>query len=299
MNAGIQHFTNYLREQESLVDKVCDDIAMREIGLYATMPRPRLQEQVSNHLQAFQESLAQSNAAPIQGVARAIAYQHAIDLAAADDVMCFSDVLRDTLWQAMARLYVAGDWDMDVVEQVERLLHEQRKAVSAGYDQALREAQERVDRRERDFDMQSRIIQELSTPIVPIYEGVLVLPLVGAVDSRRATRIMEEALEQIVTYQADMLIIDITGVSVIDTAVANYFIQMTHAVTLLGAQVVMVGMSAEVAQTIVQLGVDLSDITTLADLRNGIAYALAQQGFEIAPIPQEQPLSDEPHLIAG
>jgi rsbT co-antagonist protein RsbR len=188
---------------------------------------------------------------------------------------------------------------MDVVEQVERLLHEQRKAVSAGYDQALREAQERVDRRERDFDMQSRIIQELSTPIVPIYEGVLVLPLVGAVDSRRATRIMEEALEQIVTYQADMLIIDITGVSVIDTAVANYFIQMTHAVTLLGAQVVMVGMSAEVAQTIVQLGVDLSDITTLADLRNGIAYALAQQGFEIAPIPQEQPLSDEPHLIAG
>jgi rsbT co-antagonist protein RsbR len=110
---------------------------------------------------------------------------------------------------------------------------------------------------------------------------------------------MEEALEQIVTYQADMLIIDITGVSVIDTAVANYFIQMTHAVTLLGAQVVMVGMSAEVAQTIVQLGVDLSDITTLADLRNGIAYALAQQGFEIAPIPQEQPLSDEPHLIAG
>jgi rsbT co-antagonist protein RsbR len=85
-----------------------------------------------------------------------------------------------------------------------------------------------------------------------------------------------------------VLIMDITGVPIVDTGVANYLIQMARAVTLLGARVVLVGIGAEIAQTVVQLGVELRDITTLANLQAGIAYALAQQGFTISSVNQRR-----------
>lgn len=201
-----------------------------------------------------------------------------------DTLMTIVNVIRQHIWQLMGKFYSAGDWDMDVVELVERWLHEVRRTIISGYNKHFEEASERLAERERAIEAQSRLIQELSVPIVPIHEGVLVLPLVGAVDSRRASQIMESALEQIVAYQADVLILDITGVPVVDTGVANYILQMARAVTLLGSKVVLVGIGAEIAQTIVQLGVELRDMTTLANLQVGIAYALAQQGYAISPM---------------
>jgi rsbT co-antagonist protein RsbR len=99
-------------------------------------------------------------------------------------------------------------------------------------------------------------IRELSTPIIPVYQGILVLPLVGAIDSRRSTEITERLLEGIAAQQADIVIIDITGVSLIDTSTANHLLMTTRAANLLGSRVVLVGMGAEIAQTIVHLGVD-------------------------------------------
>jgi rsbT co-antagonist protein RsbR len=127
-------------------------------------------------------------------------------------------------------------------------------------------------------------IRELSTPIIPVYEGILVLPLVGAIDSRRATEITERLLEEIATQQAEIVIIDITGVSLIDTSTANHLLMTTRAASLLGSQVVLVGMGAEIAQTIVQLGVELHGLITLADLQAGIAYALKRFGLGIQPL---------------
>jgi rsbT co-antagonist protein RsbR len=114
---------------------------------------------------------------------------------------------------------------------------------------------------------------------------VLVLPLVGQIDPRRASQIMETLLEGISAQVADVVIIDITGVPVVDTQVANYLIQAARAARLLGAKIVLVGIGPEIAQTIIQLGVDLSDITTRANLESGISYALSLQGFTIAPAP--------------
>jgi rsbT co-antagonist protein RsbR len=145
----------------------------------------------------------------------------------------------------------------------------------------LQEARKRLAEHEQAFADQSQLIRELSSPIMPIHEGVLVLPMVGAVDSYRATQVMESVLERIVAYQADVVILDITGVPVVDTGVANHLLQMARAVKLLGAQIVLVGIGAEIAQTIVQLGVDLGDITTRSNLQSGIEYALAHQGFAI------------------
>nr|WP_239583712.1 STAS domain-containing protein [Herpetosiphon giganteus] len=130
---------------------------------------------------------------------------------------------------------------------------------------------------------QESALAEVSSPIVPVYGGILVLPLIGSVDSRRAGQIMEALLEAINTYSADVVILDITGVPVIDTGVANYLLQAARAARLLGSTVVLVGIGAEIAQTIVQLGIDLTGIVTRANLQAGVEYALELQGLAIRP----------------
>lgn len=127
-------------------------------------------------------------------------------------------------------------------------------------------------------------IRELSTPIIPVYTGVLVLPLVGALDSRRATEVTERLLESIAAYQAEFVIVDVTGVPVIDTSTANHLLMTTRAAGLLGSQVILVGIGAEIAQTIVHIGIELRGLVTLANLQAGIAYALGRIGLAIQPL---------------
>ncbi len=143
----------------------------------------------------------------------------------------------------------------------------------------LEEDRERLQH--KIIEAQRRALQELSTPIVPVIEGVLVLPLVGSIDTWRAQQVMETLLEAISQYQAKVVIVDITGVMVVDTGVANHLMQVVRAAGLLGSECVLVGISPEVAQTIVSLGVDLSSISTQANLQSGIEYALRKTGRRI------------------
>jgi anti-anti-sigma regulatory factor len=124
-------------------------------------------------------------------------------------------------------------------------------------------------------------IEARSAPVVPIFAGILVMPLIGAVDSLRAQQIMASALEEGMQHSANTLILDITGVPVVDTAVANYILQMIRALRLIGTETIVVGISPEIAQTLVQLGLRLEDITTRADLQSGLQTALARQNLEI------------------
>ncbi len=142
-------------------------------------------------------------------------------------------------------------------------------------EEALRNAYEEQGRlREEVIAAQRRIIGELSTPVIPLMEGVLVMPIVGSVDSERAKRITEVVLEAVPRYRARVVMMDITGVPVVDTAVADALLRTAVATRLLGAEAVLVGISPAVAQTIVQLGVDLGELTTRADLQSGVEYAL-------------------------
>jgi rsbT co-antagonist protein RsbR len=125
-------------------------------------------------------------------------------------------------------------------------------------------------------------IRELSTPVIRVYERVLLLPLVGAIDSHRAQQVMESVLLHIVEAQARCIIIDIAGVPVVDTRVADHLLKTTAAVRLLGAQVVLTGITAQVARTIVQLGVDVSSMHTVSRLSDGIELALGMMGKVIA-----------------
>ncbi|HEU5011355.1 MAG TPA: STAS domain-containing protein [Roseiflexaceae bacterium] len=138
--------------------------------------------------------------------------------------------------------------------------------------------------RERIIREQAEQIRELSTPIIPLYEGVLALPLVGAIDSYRASQVLETLLTGISEQQAEVVIIDITGVPVVDTGVAHHLLQSARAARLLGAQVVLVGIGPEIAQTLTQLGADLSGITTRANLQAGVQYALELLGLAIIPL---------------
>jgi anti-anti-sigma factor len=136
---------------------------------------------------------------------------------------------------------------------------------------------ERETMQQQIIAAQRNALRELSTPLIPITDEVVIMPLIGTIDSQRAQQVMEALLEGVAQHQADLVILDITGVSVVDTQVAQSFIQAAHAVRLLGAQVMLTGIQPQIAQTLVHLGVDLSGIQTQGSLQAGIAAALTKR----------------------
>ncbi|HEB84599.1 MAG TPA: STAS domain-containing protein [Bacteroidetes bacterium] len=131
---------------------------------------------------------------------------------------------------------------------------------------------------------QQEVVLELSTPVIKIWDQVLVLPLIGSVDSARAQQIMENVLEEINATRSRVIIIDITGVPLIDTLVASHLVKTVTAARLLGAQTIITGINPEVAQTLVHLGVDLSEIVTKSNLARGIEEALSLTGKQIVAV---------------
>jgi rsbT co-antagonist protein RsbR len=124
-------------------------------------------------------------------------------------------------------------------------------------------------------------IRELSTPVIRVYDRILLLPLVGAIDSLRADQVMDSVLLNVSDAQARCVIIDIAGVPVVDTKVADNLVKTTAAVRLLGAETILTGITAQVARTIVQLGVDISNMHTRSRLSDGIELALSFVGKSI------------------
>lgn len=131
---------------------------------------------------------------------------------------------------------------------------------------------------------QQAAIRELSTPVIRVHDRVLLLPLVGAIDSHRAQQVMETVLIRVIEDKARALILDIAGVPVVDTRVADHLLKTTAAVRLVGADTILTGVSAQVARTIIQLGVDISSMVTRARLSEGIEHALQLIGREIRPV---------------
>jgi PAS domain S-box-containing protein len=127
--------------------------------------------------------------------------------------------------------------------------------------------------REEVIRVQDEMLAELSSPLVPLSDQVLLMPLVGAVDERRAQRIISALLQNLAENRAPVVIIDITGVSVVNAPVANALVQATQAARLLGTEVILTGMRGAVARTLVRLGLDLSGITSRKTLRDGLSRA--------------------------
>lgn len=167
------------------------------------------------------------------------------------------------------------------------------KARTAELESASAQLREEVKQREhsqneRDrlqqeiIDAQKRAIAELSTPIIPVMEGILVMPLVGNIDSLRAKEIMRSVLGGISEHRAKVVIIDITGVPLVDSGVAGHLNKTIQAARLKGARTIVSGISDAVAETIVDLGIDWSGIVTLSDLHTSLLAALDIVGIKLA-----------------
>ena len=132
------------------------------------------------------------------------------------------------------------------------------------------------ERTRQIINEQNQALMQLSTPVSMLWDDILMLPIVGIVDLKRAQDIMDAMLSKIGETAARSMIIDISGVSVIDTAVANHFIKMTKATSLMGCKCVVSGISPVIAQTIVSLGIDLADINTRSTLKDALAFAFEE-----------------------
>jgi len=136
-----------------------------------------------------------------------------------------------------------------------------------------------VEERERIIRQQQDSIRELSTPVLPVREQLLILPIIGILDTERARQLTEQLLTGIRTHRARVVVIDVTGTPEVDEAVANHLVQTVDASRLMGASVIITGLSPKIAQTLVTIGVDLSKMHTIGDLQGGIEEAERLLGY--------------------
>ena len=149
-----------------------------------------------------------------------------------------------------------------------------------------------VEQRERIIRQQQEAIRELSTPVLQVRERLLILPIIGVIDAQRARQLTEQLLRGIRTTRAKVVVVDITGVPAIDSAVANHLVQTVEASRLMGASVIITGLSSEIAQTLVTIGVDLSKMNAVGDLQGGIEEAERLLGYKVIEV--QETAAEEP-----
>src|SRR5437870_323839 len=143
-----------------------------------------------------------------------------------------------------------------------------------------------VQERERVIREQQEAIRELSTPVLPVRERLLILPIIGLIDAQRARQLTEQLLRAIRSNRAKVVVIDITGVPAMDANVANHLVRTVDASRLQGAMVIVTGLSPEIAQTLVTTGVDLSKMNTVGDLQGGMEEAERLLGYRVVRVPE-------------
>jgi len=201
-----------------------------------------------------------------------------------DEVVGIVLLLRDVLARSLFNKY------QDNVEKLNRILDSYEPAanriantVAVGF----------VEERERIIRQQQEAIRELSTPVLQVRERLLILPIIGVIDPQRARQLTEQLLRAIRANRAKVVVIDVTGVAAMDSGVANHLVQTVEASRLLGATVIVTGLSPEIAQTLVTIGVDLSEMATVGDLQGGIEEAERLLADRAPPATQMRDLPPE------
>ena len=182
-------------------------------------------------------------------------------------------LLRDVLARSLFAKY------QDDVELLNRILDEYEPAANRI---AVTVGVSFVEERERVISDQQESLRELSTPVLQLRERLLILPIIGVLDSERARQLTEQLLSAIQDHRAKVVVIDITGVATIDRTVANNLVQTVEASRLMGASTILTGLSSEIAQTLVDLEVDLGMMRTVGDLQGGLEEAERLAGYRSA-----------------
>jgi rsbT co-antagonist protein RsbR len=181
-------------------------------------------------------------------------------------------LLRDVLARSLFEKY-QGDFSLlnSVLDAYEPAANRVANTVAIGF----------VQERERIIRQQQEAIRELSTPVLQVRDRLLILPIIGVIDPQRARQLTEQLLRGIRSNRAKVVVVDITGVPSVDATVANHLVQTVDASRLMGANVIVTGLSSEIAQTLVTIGVDLGKINAVGDLQGGIEEAERLLGYKV------------------
>ncbi len=243
-----------------------------DAGLLTAMTSDEVFNEATSVYDNYVEVLETGSVEALEDYARSLSERIIPRGVETDEVLGIVLLLRDVLARSLFEKY-QSDFDLlnRVLDAYEPAANRIANTVGVSF----------VQERERVIRQQQEAIRELSTPVLQVRERLVILPIIGALDGQRARQLTEQLLRSIRTNRAKVVVIDITGVPEIDSTVANYLVQTVDASRLMGASVIITGLSAEIALTLVTIGVDLSKVNAVGDLQGGIEVAERLLGYEV------------------
>ena len=255
-----------------------------EAQLLTTMTKDEIFTEATSVYDNYVEVLETGSVEALQAYARNLSERIIPRGVETNEVVGIVLLLRDVLARSLFKKYQA-DFDLlnQVLDAYEPAANRIANTVAVSF----------VQERERVIRQQQEAIRELSTPVLQVRERLLILPIIGVIDSQRARQLTEQLLRGIRNNRAKVVVVDITGVPTIDSTVANHLVQTVEASRLMGASVIITGLSSEIAQTLVTIGVDLSKMNAVGDLQGGIEEAERLLGYKVistveATVPEEK-----------
>ena len=246
-----------------------------EARLLTAMSKDELFAEATAVYDQYVEALETGTLEALQAYARSLSERIIPRGVEAHEVVGIVLLLRDVLARSLFEKYQADFTKLDrILDAYEPAANRIANTVAVGF----------VQERERVIRQQQEAIRELSTPVLQVRERLLILPIIGVIDPQRARQLTEQLLRGIRTNRAKVVVIDITGVAAMDATVANHLVQTVEASRLLGATVIVTGLSPEIAQTLVTIGVDLGKMNTVGDLQGGIEQAERLLGYKVVPL---------------
>jgi len=272
-----------LRQQRESIAAGWLRLQERDLSLRNNLLKPgELEEQAAKLLQALEPALGSGNRdittsawEPVRELLGSISRSRARQGFTPTETATFVFSLKQPLMAALRE---------ELKDDPERLLDETTGASEILDRLGLYSTETYQKGREEVIARQQQELIELSTPVVKLWSGVLALPLIGTLDSARTQVVMESLLQAIVETGSAIAIIDITGVPLVDTLVAQHLLKTVAAARLMGADCIISGIRPQIAQTIVHLGVELNDVITKATLADAFAIALTRMGMRVAPM---------------
>jgi len=246
-----------------------------EAKLLTVMTREEIFAEATSVYDNYVEALETGTLEALQAYSRNLSERIIPRGVQTDEVLGIVLLLRDVLARS---LFARSRTDFDklnrILDAYEPAANRIATTVAVGF----------VQERERTIREQQEAIRELSTPVLQVRERLLILPIIGVIDPQRARQLTEQLLRGIRTNRARVVVIDITGVAAMDSNVANHLVLTVEASRLLGATVIVTGLSPEIAQTLVNIGVDLTKMNTVGDLQGGIEEAERLLGYKVVPV---------------
>jgi rsbT co-antagonist protein RsbR len=267
----LRELVSHLRENRTQLREIWARNIL-DAKLLAAMTKEEIFSEVTSVYDNYVEVLETGSVDALQAYARNLSERIIPRGVETHEVISIVLLLRDVLARSLFKKY-QHDFDLlnRVLDAYEPAANRIANTVAVSF----------VEERERIIRQQQEAIRELSTPVLQVRERLLILPIIGVIDSQRAKQLTEQLLRGIRNNRAKVVVVDITGVPTIDSTVANHVVQTVEASRLMGAGVIITGLSSEIAQTLVTIGVDLSKLNAVGDLQGGIELAERMLGYKV------------------